>query len=187
MQKEARTLRDAQLSAPAARTATHGLGGRSVSRRVGQSGLRARDAVDSAARSGQAWRPPSTLQHTHVATPSGAPHGLQRPARLTVDIDRLFFTSVESGVVWLLPNPVAQTFRPLLRTNIAIPWTTDPDTTGPRTLALQTVVQQGSPISTLLFALHMTQDPRARIGAPAAEARGQSRAVRAPARALRRE
>ena len=182
-----KALRDAQLSAPAARTAPHGFGGRSISRRVGQSGLRGHDAVDSAARSGQAWRPPLTLQHTHVATPTGAPHGLQRPARLTVDLDRLFFTSVESGVVWPLPNPVAQTFRPLLRTNIAIPWTTDPDATGPRTLALQPVVQQGSLISTLLFALQMTPDPRARVGAPAAKVQGPSRAVRAPARALRRE
>ena len=187
MQREARTLRNAQLSAPAARTAPHGLGGRSVSRRVGQSGLRARDAVDSAARSGQAWRSPSTLQHTHVATPSGAPHGLQRPARLTVDLDRLFFTSVESGVVWPLPNPVAQTFRPLLRTNLAIPWTTATHATGTRTLAPQPGVQQGSPISSLLFALHTTQDPRARVGAPATAARGPSRAIRLPARALRRE
>ena len=123
----------------------------------------------------------------HVATPTGEPHDLQRPARLTVDLDRLFFTSVASGVVWPLPNPVAQTFRPVLRTNLAIPCTTDTDATGLRTLTLQPVVQQGSPISTLLFALHMTQDPRARVGAPAAEAGGPSRAVRAPARALRRE
>ena len=187
MEKGERTLQDAQLSAPAARTAPHGLGARSVSRRIDQSGLRARAAVDSAARSGQAWRRKSTLQHTHVATPTGEPHGLPRPARLTVDLDRLFFTSVESGVVWPLPNPVAQTFRPILRTNLAIPWTTATHATGTRTLAPQPGVQQGSPISSLLFALHTTQDPRARVGAPAAAARGPSRATRLPARALRRE
>ena len=83
MAKEGRELPDAPLSAPAAHTTPDGLDERSVSRRVDQLRLRARDAVDSAARCGQAWHKVSLLQHMRVATANEEPYGLARPACLT--------------------------------------------------------------------------------------------------------
>ena len=185
MAKEDGTIADVSLPALEARTGPGGLPERSVSRRFDQSRLRARSGVDSAAHSGEAGRPTGPLQQTHVATAARKPHGLQPPARLTVDPDRLFFT-MASGVVWPLPKPVAQTFRPFLVTNLAIRRTAHADGTGPLTLELQPGVQQGSSTSTLFFAWHMTQDPRARTAAKAAEARRLARAVGQTARTLRR-
>ena len=75
-------LPDAPLSAPAARTTPDGLDERSVSRRVDQLRLRARDAVPYAARSFQPGRIALHLQQMHVAQADNAPYGLSSPAHL---------------------------------------------------------------------------------------------------------
>ena len=83
MAKEGRALQAAPLSASAARTTPDGLDERSVSRRVDQLRLRARDAVDYAARSGQALHTVSLLHHMRVATANEEPYSLAWPASLT--------------------------------------------------------------------------------------------------------
>ena len=185
MAKEDGAIADVPLPAPEAHKGQGGLPERSDSRRFDLSRLRARSGVESAAHSAEAGRPTWPLQQTHVATAAREPRGLQPPARLTVDPDRLFFT-MASGVVWSLPRPIAQTFRPFLVTNLAIPRTADADGAGAPTVEIQPGVQQGSPTSTLLFTWHMTREPRVRTAAPAAEARRRARAVGQTARTVRR-